>query len=236
VLNGRGLSTAVGDEGGFAPDLDSNEAALQTIGEAVEQAGYTLGRDVFLGLDVASSEFYENGRYFLKSEGREFSPEQFVEFLEDLVSRYPIISIEDGMSEDDWDGWRILSASLADKIQLVGDDLFVTNTSILEQGIERKVANSILIKPNQIGTLTETLEAIDMASRAGYSAVVSHRSGETEDVTIADLAVATTATQIKPGSLCRSDRMAKYNRLLRIENELGARASYAGANAFPVEL
>jgi len=236
VLRGRGLSTAVGDEGGFAPDLESNAAALDTIAEAVDAAGYALGRDVFLGLDVASSEFFSDGRYRLESEGREFSASQFVGFLEDLLARYPIISVEDGMAEDDWDGWQMLSDRQRDNVQLVGDDLFVTNTSILAAGIERRIGNSILIKPNQIGTLSETLEAIDMASAAGYSAVVSHRSGETEDATIADLAVATAATQIKTGSLCRSDRLAKYNQLLRIEAMLGSRAGYAGATAFPMQL
>ena len=236
VLNHRGLSTAVGDEGGFAPDLPSNEAALETIAEAVDGAGYTLGREVFLGLDVASSEFYSAGQYALASEKRSFDSAAFVDYLDDLVARYPIISIEDGMAEDDWDGWQLLSDKLRDRIQLVGDDLFVTNTAILKEGIARGIGNSILIKPNQIGTLTETLAAIDMAVAAGYSAVVSHRSGETEDATIADLAVATAATQIKTGSLCRSDRVAKYNQLLRIEEDLGEQASYAGAGAFPVSL
>jgi enolase len=236
VLHRRGLSTAVGDEGGFAPDLPSNEAALETIAEAVDGAGYTLGREVFLGLDVASSEFYSAGQYALASEQRSFDSAAFVDYLDDLVARYPIISIEDGMAEDDWDGWQLLSNKLRDRIQLVGDDLFVTNTAILKEGIERGIGNSILIKPNQIGTLTETLAAIDMAVAAGYSAVVSHRSGETEDATIADLAVATAATQIKTGSLCRSDRVAKYNQLLRIEEDLGEQASYAGAAAFPVSL
>jgi enolase len=226
----------VGDEGGFAPDLPSNEAALETIAEAVEAAGYSLGRDVYLGLDVASSEFFSDGVYTLASEKRQFDAAAFVDYLDDLVARYPIISIEDGMAEDDWDGWQLLSTRLADRIQLVGDDLFVTNTVILKQGIDRGIANSILIKPNQIGTLTETLAAIDMAGAAGYSAVVSHRSGETEDSTIADLAVATSATQIKTGSLCRSDRVAKYNQLLRIEEDLGEQAAYAGALAFPVPL
>ena len=197
VLKAKGLSTAVGDEGGFAPDLGSNEEALQTIAEAVEKAGYELGRDIYLGLDVASSEFFSAGAYTLESEERKFSSAEFADFLGDLVGRYPIVSIEDGMAENDWDGWATLSERLRDKIQLVGDDLFVTNTAILKQGIERKIANSILIKPNQIGTLTETLDAIEMATKAGYSAVVSHRSGETEDATIADLAVATSATQIK---------------------------------------
>jgi enolase len=236
VLKAKGLNTAVGDEGGFAPNLRSNEEALQTIATAVEKAGYTLGRDIYLGLDVASSEFYKDGAYHLESEGRQFSSAEFADFLEDLVARYPIVSIEDGMAENDWDGWRHLSARLRDKIQLVGDDLFVTNTAILAEGIEQRIANSILIKPNQIGTLTETLEAIEMAAKAGYSAVVSHRSGETEDATIADIAVATGATQIKTGSLCRSDRLAKYNQLLRIEHALGGRARFDGAHAFPVSL
>ena len=236
VLSQRGLSTAVGDEGGFAPDLESNEAALQTIAVAVENAGYTLGREIYLGLDVASSEIFSDGAYRLESEDRRFEPAEFSGYLEDLVARYPIISIEDGMAEDDWDGWQIHSERLRDSIQLVGDDLFVTNTDIFSKGIERKIANSILIKPNQIGTLTETLGAIDMATSADYSAVVSHRSGETEDTTIADISVATSATQIKTGSLCRSDRMAKYNQLLRIERDLGAGACYAGAEAFPVTL
>ncbi len=236
VLRGRGLSTAVGDEGGFAPDLASNEAALQTIVDAVESAGYTLGREVYLGLDVASSEFFSDGSYHLHSENRHFEAPAFSGYLEDLVARYPIISVEDGMAEDDWDGWQIHSERLRDSIQLVGDDLFVTNTEILSKGIERKIANSILIKPNQIGTLTETFEAIEMAAGAGYSAVISHRSGETEDTTIADIAVATSATQIKTGSLSRSDRLAKYNQLLRIEKALGADARYAGAEAFPITL
>ena len=236
VLHARGLNTAVGDEGGFAPDLGSNEEALQTISEAVDAAGYTLGRDIYLGLDVASSEFFTDGAYDLKSEERRFTPPQFAQFLEDLAARYPIISIEDGMAENDWEGWALLSSRLRDRIQLVGDDLFVTNTQILAQGIERKIANSILIKPNQIGTLTETFNAIEMAVAAGYSAVISHRSGETEDATIADIAVATGATQIKTGSLCRSDRLAKYNQLLRIERLLGKRARFDGAAAFPVSL
>jgi enolase len=236
VLHGRGLNTAVGDEGGFAPDLGSNEEALQVIGAAVEAAGYTLGRDVFLGLDVASTEFYRNGRYELESEGRSFDSKEFAGFLEDLIARYPIVSIEDGMAEDDWEGWAYLSSRLGDRIQLVGDDLFVTNTAILEEGIAKGIGNSILIKPNQIGTLTETIAAIDMATAAGYSSVVSHRSGETEDSTIADIAVATTATQIKTGSLSRSDRLAKYNQLLRIERLLGPRAAFAGSGAFPMDL
>jgi enolase len=232
VLKSQGMNTAVGDEGGFAPNLPSNEAALGTILQAIEKAGYVVGKDIYLGLDAASSEFRRNGRYELASEGRSFSSEEFVDYLADWVDRYPIISIEDGLAEDDWDGWALLTKRLGGKVQLVGDDLFVTNTEIFQRGIERDIANSILIKPNQIGTLTETLAAIDMAARAGYSAVVSHRSGETEDVTIADLAVATTATQIKTGSLCRSDRVAKYNRLLLIEQELGSAAVYGGRGAF----
>jgi enolase len=236
VLHERGLATAVGDEGGFAPDLPSNEAALETILEAVERAGYRAGRDVYLGLDAAASEFYQDGIYDLASEGRRFTSAQFVDYLAGLVDRFPIITIEDGMAEGDWDGWSILTQRLARRVQIVGDDLFVTNTRILREGITRGIANSILIKPNQIGTLTETLAAIDMATTAGYSSVISHRSGETEDSTIADIAVATRATQIKTGSLCRSDRVAKYNQLLRIEAELGRDASYAGRDAFPVPL
>jgi len=236
VLNERGLNTAVGDEGGFAPDLASNEEALRVIAEAVDRAGFTLGRDIFLGLDVASTEFYRNGSYRLESEGRHFDSTEFATYLEDLLARYPIISVEDGMAEDDWDGWAYFSERMRDRVQLVGDDLFVTNCAILAKGIERRIANSILIKPNQIGTLTETMAAIDMAVAADYSAVVSHRSGETEDATIADLAVATAATQIKTGSLSRSDRLAKYNQLLRIERELDGRARYAGPTAFPMRL
>ena len=236
VLHERGLATAVGDEGGFAPNLPSNEAALETILEAIGRAGFKAGQDVFLGLDVASSEFFKDGVYELESEGRKFSSAQFADYLAGLVDKYPIVTIEDGMSEGDWDGWALLTHKLGRRVQLVGDDLFVTNTKILREGIARGIANSILIKPNQIGTLTETLEAIDMAADAGYSAVVSHRSGETEDSTIADIAVATRATQIKTGSLCRSDRIAKYNQLLRIEAELGAEARYAGREAFPVPL
>ena len=234
ILNDRGLATAVGDEGGFAPNLPSNEAALGVILEAVENAGYRPGQDVWLGLDVASSEFHEHGSYHLESEGRRFNSGQFTEYLARLVERYPILTIEDGMAEADWDGWATLTGRLGQKVQLVGDDLFVTNTEILSRGIAEQVANAILIKPNQIGTLTETLAAIDMATSAGYGAVVSHRSGETEDATIADIAVGTAATQIKTGSLSRSDRMAKYNQLLRIEEQLGARARYAGREAFPV--
>jgi enolase len=234
ILRERGLSTAVGDEGGFAPNLPSNEAALAVILEAIEAAGYQAGQDVWLGLDVASSELYRDGVYLLESEGRRFTAAQFTEYLASLAGRYPIVTIEDGMSESDWEGWAGLTRRLGSRIQLVGDDLFVTNTEILSRGIAENVANAILIKPNQIGTLTETLAAIDMAARAGYSAVISHRSGETEDSTIADIAVGTTATQIKTGSLSRSDRVAKYNQLLRIEEELGARARYAGREAFPV--
>ncbi len=232
VLKSQGMSTAVGDEGGFAPDLKSNEEAIEIILEAIHRAGYRAGEDVMLGLDVASSEFYENGKYALVGEGKRLSSEQFVEFLADWSRRYPIISIEDGMAENDWDGWKLLSDALNTKVQLVGDDLFVTNPKIFKQGIERGIGNAILIKVNQIGTLSETLEAIAMADAAGYAAVVSHRSGETEDTTIADIAVATTATQIKTGSLCRSDRVAKYNQLLRIEEALGSSARYAGRAAF----
>ncbi|TKR33796.1 phosphopyruvate hydratase [Luteimonas gilva] len=232
VLKGRGLSTAVGDEGGFAPDLRSNAEALDTILEAIGKAGYHAGEDVLLGLDVASTEFYENGKYHLVGEGKRLSSEQFVDFLADWCNEYPIVTIEDGMAEDDWAGWKLLTQRLGNKVQLVGDDLFVTNPKIFKEGIEQGVANAILIKVNQIGTLTETLEAIAMAHHAKYAAIVSHRSGETEDTTIADIAVATTATQIKTGSLCRSDRVAKYNQLLRIEQQLGAAAKYAGRNAF----
>jgi enolase len=236
VLNERGLNTAVGDEGGFAPDLASNEEALKVIAEAVDRAGYTLGREIFLGLDVASSEFYRDGQYHLAAEGRSFGSREFAGYVEDLIARYPIVSVEDGMAEDDWDGWAYLSERMRDRVQLVGDDLFVTNTEILAEGIARKIANSILIKPNQIGTLSETIAAIDMAVGADYSAVVSHRSGETEDATIADIAVASDATQIKTGSLSRSDRLAKYNQLLRIERLLEGRARFAGADAFPMTL
>ena len=235
TLNEQGLSTAVGDEGGFAPDLPSNEAALQTIMQAIERAGYKPGKDVYLGLDVASSEFFRDGKYEFAAEHRSFSSVEFSRYLADLAARYPIISIEDGMGESDWAGWAHLTAELGRKLQLVGDDLFVTNTKILAEGIARGIANAILIKPNQIGTLTETLAAIDMADQAHYTAVVSHRSGETEDCTIADLAVATAATQIKTGSMSRSDRIAKYNQLLRIEEALGARARYAGRDAFPIK-
>jgi enolase len=234
VLHGKGLNTAVGDEGGFAPDLPSNEAALTTILEAIDKAGYRAGRDIYLGLDVASTEFYKDGAYHLESEGRHFSADEFADYLAGLVAKYPIVTIEDGMSEGDWDGWATLTRKLGGKVQLVGDDLFVTNTQIFAEGIEKKIANAILIKPNQIGTLTETLAAIDMAAKAKYAAVVSHRSGETEDATIADIAVGTSATQIKTGSMSRSDRIAKYNQLLRIEGELGAKALYAGRQALSV--
>ncbi len=234
VLHGKGLNTAVGDEGGFAPDLPSNQAALDTIVEAIDRAGFAAGKEILLGLDVASSEFYANGRYVLASEGRDFDAAGFCDFLAALVDAYPIITVEDGMDEGDWDGWRLLTERLGDRVQVVGDDLFVTNTEILGRGIEQNIANSILIKPNQIGTLSETLDAITMAVDANYSAVVSHRSGETCDSTIADIAVGTKATQIKTGSLSRSDRIAKYNQLLRIEEELGNDAGYAGRAAFPV--
>ena len=228
VLKAQGLNTAVGDEGGFAPNLPSNEAALAVIQEAVENAGYKLGTDVTLALDCASSEFYKDGQYQLSGEGKSFDSEGFADYLAGLCERYPIVSIEDGMDESDWDGWKVLTDKLGSKVQLVGDDLFVTNTRILSEGIEKSVGNSILIKFNQIGSLTETLDAIKMAHDAGYTAVISHRSGETEDTTIADLAVATCAGQIKTGSLCRSDRVAKYNQLLRIEEELEGKAPYRG--------
>ena len=234
VLAGRGLNTAVGDEGGFAPNLPSNEAALDVVLEAITQAGYQAGQDIYLALDVASSELYRNGRYVLASENKSFDSGEFANWLADLAGRYPIVSIEDGMAEDDWDGWATLTQRLGETCQLVGDDLFVTNTEILRQGIERQIANSILIKVNQIGTLSETLAAINMAIDADYTAVVSHRSGETEDTTIADLAVATRATQIKTGSLSRSDRVAKYNRLLAIEEQLGSSGQYAGTHAFNI--
>ena len=228
VLNSKGLNTAVGDEGGFAPDLPSNEGALAVIQEAVEKAGYKLGTDVTLALDCASSEFYKDGQYQLSGEGKSFDSAGFADYLAGLCERYPIVSIEDGMDESDWDGWKVLTEKLGDKVQLVGDDLFVTNTKILKQGIDKSIGNSILIKFNQIGSLSETLDAIKMAQDAGYTAVISHRSGETEDTTIADLAVATCAGQIKTGSLCRSDRVAKYNQLLRIEEALDGKAPYRG--------
>jgi enolase len=232
VLKAKGLGTAVGDEGGFAPDLKSNEEAIEVILEAIGKAGYKAGEDVLLGLDVASSEFFENGKYNLVGEGKRLTSEQFVDFLAGWSAQYPIITIEDGMAENDWAGWKLLTERLASKVQLVGDDLFVTNPKIFQDGIRQGVANAILIKVNQIGTLSETLEAIAMAEANRYAAIVSHRSGETEDTTIADIAVATTATQIKTGSLCRSDRVAKYNQLLRIEEALGTRARYAGRDAF----
>jgi len=236
ILHDKGLATSVGDEGGFAPNLKSNEEALAIITEAVEKAGYQLGKDIYLGLDVASSEFFKAGKYHLEGEGRSFDSAGFADYLAGLASRYPIITIEDGMAEGDWAGWKILTDKLAKQVQLVGDDLFVTNTKILQEGIDKGIANSILIKVNQIGTLTETLEAIEMAEKAKYTSIVSHRSGETEDHTIADIAVATASTQIKTGSMSRSDRIAKYNQLLRIEARLGKAATYAGRGAFPFAL
>ena len=232
VLSSRGMSTAVGDEGGFAPDLPSNEAAIEVILEAIDKAGYKAGSDIYIGIDAASSEFYKNGKYVLASEGKSLSSVEFIDVLASWVEKYPILSIEDGMDENDWHGWKKLTERLGNNIQLVGDDLFVTNTKILQEGIDKKIANSILIKVNQIGTLTETLDAINLAKQAGYTTVISHRSGETEDATIADLAVATNAGQIKTGSLSRSDRVAKYNQLIRIEEELGKHARYAGRGAF----
>jgi enolase len=232
VLDKKGLNTAVGDEGGFAPDLKSNEEALEVIIEAIKCAGYTPGKDIFIGIDAASSEFYEDGTYNLKSEGLQLTNTEFVDYLASWVKKYPIISIEDGMDENDWEGWEMLTHKLANSVQLVGDDLFVTNSEILAKGIDNNIANSILIKVNQIGTLTETFNAMKMAVDANYTCVMSHRSGETEDTTIADLAVATSCGQIKTGSLSRSDRLAKYNRLLRIEEELGSMAVYPGLNAF----
>jgi len=232
VLSAKGMNTAVGDEGGFAPDLSSNEEAIEVILEAIEKAGYKAGEDIYLGLDAASSEFYKDGVYNLASEGKIFNSEEFTDYLANWVNKYPIITIEDGLDEGDWEGWAYMTKQLGDKVQLVGDDLFVTNTSILKEGIDKNIANSILIKFNQIGTLSETLNAINMAHDAGYTAVISHRSGETEDSTIADLCVATRAGQIKTGSLSRSDRIAKYNQLLRIEEALGDKAVYAGKSAF----
>jgi enolase len=232
VLKSKGLATTVGDEGGFAPNLSSNEEAISVIIQAIEQAGYKPGKDIYLGLDAAASEYYEDGIYNLASEGKTYTSAAMVDFLADWVSKYPIISIEDGFDENDWDGWKLMTDKMGGKIQLVGDDLFVTNPKILKKGIDQNIANSILIKVNQIGTLTETLAAISMAHGAGYTAVMSHRSGETEDTTIADLAVATGTGQIKTGSLSRSDRVAKYNRLMKIEEELGAAAVYAGRSAF----
>lgn len=232
VLKKKGYNTAVGDEGGFAPNLRSNEEACQVILEAIQKAGYKAGKDVFLGLDVASSEFFEKGSYNMKGEGKKMSSDEMIKFYESWIRQYPIISIEDGMSEKDWKGWKLLTDHLGSKVQLVGDDIFVTNTKIFKQGIEQGIGNSILIKLNQIGTLTETLDAIEMAKRARYTAVVSHRSGESEDATIADLAVATNAGQIKTGSLSRTDRIAKYNQLIRIEEELGDAAVYRGRDVF----
>jgi enolase len=232
VLKSKGLATTVGDEGGFAPNLSSNEEAINVILQAIEQAGYRPGVDIYLGLDAAASEYYDNGVYDLASENKQYTSAQMADFFVDWVNKYPIISIEDGFDENDWDGWKLMTDKLGGRVQLVGDDLFVTNPKILKRGIEQNIANSILIKVNQIGTLTETLAAIDMAKKAGYSAVVSHRSGETEDTTIADLVVATGTGQIKTGSLSRSDRVAKYNRLMKIEEELGGVARYAGRSAF----
>jgi len=232
VLKGRGLATSVGDEGGFAPDLPSNEAAIEVILEAIDKAGYEAGKEIFLGMDVAASEFYKDGRYDLKGEGRTLDAAGMTDLLLDWCNKYPILSIEDGLAEGDWDGWKDHTERLGSKVQLVGDDLFVTNTKILQEGIDKGIANSILIKVNQIGSLTETLEAINMAHAAGYTAVVSHRSGETEDTTIADLVVAAATGQIKTGSLSRTDRVAKYNQLMRIEDQLADAAIYAGASAF----
>jgi len=233
VLKNKGLNTAVGDEGGFAPNLSSNEEAIEVILQAIEKAGFKAGQDIYLGLDVASSEFYENGVYNIASEGKKLDAAQFTDYLANWVDKYPIISIEDGMAEGDWDGWKLLTDKLAKRVQLVGDDLFVTNTLILKEGIEKGIANSILIKLNQIGTLSETMAAIEMAKQAGYTNIISHRSGETEDTTIADLAVGSCAGQIKTGSLSRSDRVAKYNRLIRIEERLGSQAIYPGLSTFP---
>ncbi len=232
VLSKKGLNTAVGDEGGFAPDLSSNEEAIEVILQAIQNAGYTAGKDVLLGLDVASTEFYKDGKYHLHSENKVLSSQEFIDYLMPWFEKYPIITMEDGMAEDDWAGWKLLTDKLGKKVQLVGDDLFVTNTATLQEGIDKNTANSILIKVNQIGSLTETIAAINLAKKAGYTAVISHRSGETEDTTIADLAVATSAGQIKTGSLSRSDRIAKYNRLMKIELELGSKASYPGMKAF----
>ncbi|MDP5275840.1 phosphopyruvate hydratase [Chengkuizengella axinellae] len=232
VLKDKGLNTAVGDEGGFAPNLGSNEEAITTIISAIEAAGYKAGEDVMIGMDIASTEFYRDGKYELSGEGKSFTSEEFVDYLAGLVEKYPIISIEDGLAEDDWDGWKLLTEKIGNKVQLVGDDLFVTNTERLSTGIEKSIGNSILVKVNQIGTLTETFDAIEMAKRAGYTAVISHRSGESEDTTIADIAVATNAGQIKTGAPSRTDRVAKYNQLLRIEDELANIAIYGGKEAF----
>jgi enolase len=236
VLRGKGLNTAVGDEGGFAPDLPSNRAALDTIMTAIETAGFKAGEDILLGLDAASSEFYVDGKYKLGSENKSYDAAGFTDYLAELVDAYPIILIEDGMEESDWEGWRLLTDALGARIELIGDDIFVTNTKIIQRAIDEKIANSVLIKPNQIGTLSETLDAITMATEAGYAAVISHRSGETSDSTIADIAVGTQATKIKTGSLSRSDRISKYNQLLRIEEELAGEASYAGREAFSVRV
>lgn len=232
IIDGRGMSTAVGDEGGFTPSVDSHEAAIQLILQAIDEAGYEAGTQIAIGLDCAASEFYKDGKYHLEGEGLQLTAQEWTDMMAAWVDKYPIISIEDGMAENDWDGWKILTDRLGKQVQIVGDDLFVTNTKILKEGIEKGIANSILIKINQIGTLTETFAAIEMAKRAGYTAVISHRSGETEDATIADIAVGTNAMQIKTGSLSRSDRMAKYNQLLRIEEDLGDVASYPGRDAF----
>ena len=232
VLDKQGMSTAVGDEGGFAPNLKNNVAAIETIIEAIESRGYEAGNDILIGLDVASTEFYRDGKYHLSSEDKSFDSAQFVDYLTQMVDQYPIITIEDGMAEDDWGGWKLLSDAIGEKVQLVGDDLFVTNPSILKQGIDQGIANSILIKPNQIGTLTETLEAVSLANRNGYTSVISHRSGETSDYTIADISMNPKISQIKTGSLCRSDRIEKYNQLLRIESIVGDQAEYPGKKAF----
>ena len=232
VLHEKGMSTAVGDEGGFAPNLENNKAAIEIIIEAIESRGYKAGSDIFIGLDVASTEFYRDGEYHLSSEGQSFDSSEFVNYLSQMVDEYPIITIEDGMAEDDWDGWKLLSDAIAKKVQLVGDDLFVTNPSILKKGIDRGIANSILIKPNQIGTLSETLEAVSLANKNGYTSVISHRSGETSDSTIADISMNPQISQIKTGSLCRSDRIEKYNQLLRIESIVGDEAEYLGKKAF----
>lgn len=232
VLDKKGMSTAVGDEGGFAPNLESNVAAIETIIEAIESRGYEAGNDILIGLDVASTEFYRDGKYHLSSEGKSFDSSGFVEYLTQMVNDYPIITVEDGMAEDDWEGWKLLTDAIGEKVQLVGDDLFVTNPSILKRGIDQKVANSILIKPNQIGTLTETLEAVSLAAKNGYTSVISHRSGETSDYTIADISMCPQISQIKTGSLCRSDRIEKYNQLLRIESIVGDQAEYPGRKAF----
>jgi len=232
VLDKKGMSTAVGDEGGFAPNLENNVAAIETIIEAIESRGYEAGNDILIGLDVASTEFYSDGRYHLSSEGKSFDSSGFVDYLTQMVKDYPIITVEDGMAEDDWEGWKLLTDAIGKEVQLVGDDLFVTNPSILKQGIDQKIANSILIKPNQIGTLTETLEAVSLANKNGYTSVISHRSGETSDYTIADISMNPQISQIKTGSLCRSDRIEKYNQLLRIESIVGDQAEYPGKKAF----